>query len=146
MRVSRAQLRPSPRPPAGGFGPGCSGLSSLPRFPCHELKVDKSFGDGLGTDNPDDGALTSAISSMAQSLRLEVVAEGIERVAQRDELWSMGCGLGQGYLYSKPVPAQQLLTLLDRAQPLGTPVAVSAGANIARLRLPVPILRLPGVG
>ena len=128
------------------FGTGYSSLSYLQRFHVHELKVDKSFVDGLGTDNPDDGALTSAILSMAQSLRLEVVAEGIERVAQRDELWSMGCGLGQGYLYSKPVPAQQLLTLLDRAQPLGTPVAVSAGANIARLRLPVPILRLPGVG
>lgn len=86
------------------FGTGYSSLSYLQRFNVHELKVDKSFVDGLGTDNPDDGALTAAILSMAQSLRLEVVAEGIERVAQRDELWSMGCALGQGYLYSRPVP------------------------------------------
>ena len=128
------------------FGTGYSSLSYLQRFHVHELKVDKSFVDGLGTDNPDDGALTSAILSMGQSLRLEVVAEGIERTAQRDELWSMGCGLGQGYLYSRPVPPEALLALLDRAQPLGTPAAVTGGANIARLRVPVPIVRLPGVG
>ncbi len=128
------------------FGTGYSSLAYLQRFHVHELKVDKSFVDGLGTDNPDDGALTSAILSMAQSLRLEVVAEGIERTAQRDQLWSMGCGLGQGYLYSRPVPADELLALLTSGEPLGPAPAISGGTSVARLRLPAPIARMPGVG
>ncbi len=127
------------------FGTGYSSLSYLQRFNVHELKVDKSFVDGLGTDNPDDGALTAAILSMAQSLRLEVVAEGIERVAQRDELWSMGCALGQGYLYSRPVPPDELLAMLACPQPLGPPLAVTGGPGVARLQLPTPIVTLPGV-
>lgn len=124
------------------FGTGYSSLSYLQRFHVHELKVDKSFVDGLGSGNPDDAALASAILSMAHSLRLEVVAEGIESIAQRDELWSMGCGLGQGYLYSRPVPPEQLLGLLASDAPLGTPVTTSRGSNIARLRVPAPIVRL----
>ena len=78
---------------------------------------------------------------MAHSLRLEVVAEGIERTAQRDELWSMGCGLGQGYLYSRPVPPDELLRLLTLAKPLGNP-STDSGARVARLRTPAPIVRL----
>jgi len=128
------------------FGTGYSSLSYLQRFNVHELKVDKSFVDGLGTDNPDDGALTAAILSMAQSLRLEVVAEGIERVAQRDELWSLGCALGQGYLYSRPVPPDELLAMLACPRPLGPPLAVTGGPSVARLRMPTPIVSLPGVG
>lgn len=79
---------------------------------------------------------------MAHSLRLEVVAEGIESIAQRDELWSMGCGLGQGYLYSRPVPPEEMLGLLVSDVPLGTPVTTSRGSNVARLRVPAPIVRL----
>jgi diguanylate cyclase (GGDEF)-like protein/PAS domain S-box-containing protein len=124
------------------FGTGYSSLSYLQTFHVDVLKVDKSFVGGLGTGNPDDGALASAIVSMAHSLRLAVVAEGIESKAQRDELWSMGCGLGQGYLYSKPVPPEELLRLLTRAAPLGNPTIISRGSNIARLRIPVPIVRL----
>ncbi len=124
------------------FGTGYSSLSYLQRFHVHELKVDKSFVDGLGSGNPDDAALASAILSMAHSLRLEVVAEGIESMAQRDELWSMGCGLGQGYLYSRPVPPEEMLGLLVSDVPLGTPVTTSRGSNVARLRVPAPIVRL----
>jgi len=124
------------------FGTGYSSLSYLQQFQIDEVKVDKSFVDGLGSGNTDDGALSNAIVSMAHSLRLEVVAEGIERVAQRDELWSMGCGLGQGYLYSRPVPPEDLLRLLVLAQPLGNPSATSDGARVARLRTPAPIVRL----
>jgi len=123
------------------FGTGYSSLSYLQQFRVDILKVDKSFVDGLGTGNPDDGALASAIVSMAHSLRLEVVAEGIERISQRDELWSMGCGRGQGYLYSKPVPPDELLALLARAEPLGNPGTASHGSSIAPLPIPVPIVR-----
>jgi sensor c-di-GMP phosphodiesterase-like protein len=107
------------------FGTGYSSLSYLRQFQIHKLKVDKSFVDGLGSGNPNDGALTDAIVSMAHSLQLEVVAEGIERTAQRDELLSMGCALGQGYLYSRAVPPDELLDLLTRAQPLGKATTVS---------------------
>ena len=124
------------------FGTGYSSLSYLQQFKIDEVKVDKSFVDGLGSGNTDDGALANAIVSMAHSLRLEVVAEGIERAAQRDELWSMGCGLGQGYLYSRPVTSESLLRLLNLAEPLGNPSPTSGGARVARLRTPAPIDRL----
>ena len=123
------------------FGTGYSSLSYLQQFHIDEVKIDKTFVDGLGSDNSDDGALANAIVSMAHSLRLEVVAEGIERTAQQDELWSMGCGLGQGYLYSKPVPPDELLRLLTLAKPLGNP-STNSGARVSRLRTPAPIVRL----
>ena len=118
------------------FGTGYSSLSYLQKFQIDEVKVDKSFVDGLGSGNADDGALVNAIVSMAHSLRLEVVAEGIEKLAQRDDLWSMGCGLGQGYLYSRPVPPDELLRLLTLAKPLGNSPANPASARVARLRTP----------
>jgi len=124
------------------FGTGYSSLSYLQQFPIDEIKVDKSFVDGLGSETTDGGALAKAIVSMAHSLRLEVVAEGIERTAQRDELWSMGCGFGQGYLYSRPVPPEELLRLLNEAMPLGNTSDDSDGARVARLRTPAPVVRL----
>ena len=124
------------------FGTGYSSLSYLQRFQIDEVKVDKSFVDGLGSGNADDGALANAIVSMAHSLRLEAVAEGIENAAQRDELWSMGCRLGQGYLYSRPVPPEELLRLLNLDRPLGSASPSPGGASVARLRTPAPIVRL----
>jgi EAL domain-containing protein (putative c-di-GMP-specific phosphodiesterase class I) len=117
------------------FGTGYSSLSYLQQFQIDEVKVDKAFVDGLGSGNPDDGALANAIVSMSHSLRLDVVAEGIEGAAQRDDLWSMGCGLGQGYLYSRPVPADELLSLLNNGHPLGRQ-APGSGGEITRLRTP----------
>ena len=119
------------------FGTGYSSLSYLQQFQIDEVKVDKVFVDGLGSGNPDDGALANAIVSMAHSLRLEVVAEGIEEAAQRDELWSMGCGLGQGYLYSRPVPASDMLSLLNDGRPMGRHAPGSDG-KITRLRSHAP--------
>jgi diguanylate cyclase (GGDEF)-like protein/PAS domain S-box-containing protein len=116
------------------FGTGYSSLSYLQQFQIHELKVDKSFVDTLGTGNPNNGALTDAIVSMAHSLKLDVVAEGIEKAAQRDELSSMGCGLGQGYLYSKPLPPEELLDLLNEAKPLGSPTTSPHRPRTARPR------------
>lgn len=124
------------------FGTGYSSLSYLKQFQIDEVKVDKSFVDDLGSGHAADGALANAIVTMAQSLRLDVVAEGIEDVAQRDELWSMGCGLGQGYLYSRPVPPEELFRMLTAAEPLGGPSATSKRAAVARLRTPAPIVRL----
>ncbi|RYV51657.1 putative bifunctional diguanylate cyclase/phosphodiesterase [Pengzhenrongella frigida] len=94
------------------FGTGYSSLSYLQKFQMDILKIDKSFVDALGNGDPDAGALVRAIISLAHALRLEVVAEGIEQPGQRDDLAAMGCGLGQGYLYSRPVEADQLVALL----------------------------------
>jgi diguanylate cyclase (GGDEF)-like protein/PAS domain S-box-containing protein len=112
------------------FGTGYSSLSYLQQFEIHELKVDKSFVDGLGTHDNDGGALAHAIVSMAHSLRLEVVAEGIEEMAQRDELRSMGCRLGQGYLYSRPVPPEALFEMLRQGAALGTPLKSRRKARV----------------
>jgi two-component system CheB/CheR fusion protein len=86
------------------FGTGFSSLSYLKRFPIHELKVDRSFVDGIVTDR-DDRAIASAIIGMARSLDLRVVAEGVETAAQLAELQALGCDIGQGYFYAKPLPA-----------------------------------------
>ena len=84
------------------FGTGYSSLSYLRRFPVDVLKVDKSFVDAL--DDPDGYLLVRAIVDMATSLRLRVVAEGIEHPEQAAALQQFGCGLGQGYHFSRPVP------------------------------------------
>ncbi|MBC7550467.1 MAG: EAL domain-containing protein [Cellulomonas sp.] len=94
------------------FGTGYSSLSYLQKFQMDILKIDRSFVDALGDGDPTSGALVSAIIALAHALRLEVIAEGIERADQRDALWSMGCGLGQGFWYSRPVEPARMTALL----------------------------------
>ncbi len=110
------------------FGTGYSCLAYLRDLRIDILKVDKSFVDGLGTLDPDGGALAAAIVSLAHTLRLQVVAEGIEHAVQRDELWSLGCGLGQGYLYSKPVTGEDISAMLATHLRLGPGVGQPAPA------------------
>ena len=88
------------------FGTGYSSMSILRQLPIDVMKVDRSFVVGLGTD---DGAMavTHAIVALARSLRLHLVAEGIETEAQAEVLRSMGCDELQGYLFSRPLPADQ---------------------------------------
>ncbi len=88
------------------FGTGFSSLSYLKRFPLHELKVDRSFVSGI-VDDRDDAAITSAIVALADNLTLRVVAEGIETDAQRRALQGMGCRIGQGYFFSRPLTAER---------------------------------------
>ena len=89
------------------FGTGYSSLSYLKRFPVDMLKIDRSFIDGLGTD-PEDGAIVLAIVSLAQALRLGVVAEGVEYFHQLEVLHRLGCDAVQGFLLARPGPADRL--------------------------------------
>jgi diguanylate cyclase (GGDEF)-like protein len=89
------------------FGTGYSALSYLKRMPVDVLKVDRCFLDGLETDRR-DAALMRAILSIGAGMDLEVVAEGVETKAQRELLRLSGCRFGQGYLFSHPLPAEQI--------------------------------------
>lgn len=94
------------------FGTGFSGLSHLRRVPVDGLKIDRSFIADMQRD-PDDLALTSAIVAMAHSLGITVVAEGVEKQAQRDLLAGLGCDLIQGYWLGHPLAAGELLARLS---------------------------------
>jgi diguanylate cyclase (GGDEF)-like protein/PAS domain S-box-containing protein len=96
------------------FGTGYSSLSYLKRFPVDTLKLDRSFVKGL-PDDADDASITLAVITMAHSLGLEVVAEGVETPEQRRFLVTHGCDVMQGYLLSAPVPAEQCERFLAAA-------------------------------
>jgi diguanylate cyclase (GGDEF)-like protein/PAS domain S-box-containing protein len=94
------------------FGTGYSSLSYLKRLPVNGIKIDRSFIMDLHHDS-DDVAITKAIISIAHSLGLDLVAEGVERSDQRDFLLQQGCVTGQGYFYSRPLPAEEFEQLLQ---------------------------------
>ncbi len=102
-----------PRVSVDDFGTGYSSLTYLKRFPIDTLKIDQSFTRDIAT-NPEDAAITAAIIAMSQGLRMAVIAEGVETEIQRDCLLQRGCRLMQGYLFSKPVPAEQFRLLLEK--------------------------------
>ena len=93
------------------FGTGHSGLSRLRRMPVDEVKMDRSFVTGIGRD-PGDEAIARAVVSLAQSLGHQVIAEGVETEAQLAFLQSIGCGMAQGYLFSRPLDSEAMLALL----------------------------------
>ena len=95
------------------FGTGFSSLSYLRRYPLDELKIDRSFVDDV-TEKGDDQAIAKTILSMADTLKLTTVAEGIETHEQAELLRTFGCPIGQGYLFAKPMPAREVADWLGR--------------------------------
>ncbi|MDY7540688.1 EAL domain-containing protein [Undibacterium sp. RTI2.1] len=94
------------------FGTGYSSLSYLRRFPFNNLKIDQSFIRQL-TNDPDDGTLVSAVINMGRSLKMCVIAEGIETSEQHDYLLSQRCEQGQGFYLARPMLADELSVLLS---------------------------------
>lgn len=95
------------------FGTGYSSLSYLKRFPINKLKIDKTFVDDIAT-HPDDAAIVKAIIAMAHGLQMKVVSEGVETKGQLDFLRQHGCEQYQGYIFSKPLPAAEIIAKLRR--------------------------------
>jgi EAL domain-containing protein (putative c-di-GMP-specific phosphodiesterase class I) len=98
------------------FGTGYSSMSYLRRFPIDKLKIDRSFISEIMA-RPDDASIVRAIVSLAHSLRLKVVAEGVETEAQLDFLKTLGCDQYQGYHFSRPLPPDEFETLIRSVQP-----------------------------
>ena len=106
------------------FGQGYSALSYLERLPIDLLKVDKAFVDRLA--NPEPAVLTEIVFELGHRMGLEIVAEGIEQAEQVNALHDLACRLGQGYLFSPPVPADEIGRWLNAG---GPPFADGCGAK-----------------
>jgi EAL domain-containing protein (putative c-di-GMP-specific phosphodiesterase class I) len=93
------------------FGTGYSSLLYLKKLPAGELKIDRGFVNALGHAT-EDAAIVSAIIALGRTLHLEIVAEGVETVAQRDFLTNLGCNSLQGFLLGRPMPPEELITAI----------------------------------
>jgi diguanylate cyclase (GGDEF)-like protein/PAS domain S-box-containing protein len=95
------------------FGTGYSNLGHLRKFPVDVLKIDQSFVRGM-SGVLDDTPIVEAVISLAKALELHVVAEGVETAQQMEQLKGMGCDLGQGYYFAKPLPSQAISEMLSK--------------------------------
>jgi EAL domain-containing protein (putative c-di-GMP-specific phosphodiesterase class I) len=95
------------------FGTGYSSLSYLRKFPIDTLKIAQTFVKDL-TNNSNDAAISKAIIAMAHSLRLEVIAEGVETMNQLSILYAQGCDAAQGFYLGKPIDEAEVPALLAK--------------------------------
>ena len=126
------------------FGTGASSLSYLRRLPVHEVKIDDSFVQGMATDTG-DLAIVRAVIGLSREFGLTVVAEGVESELTLDLLKDMGCEIGQGFLFSRPLPYERLEAWLSaqteaESTPTGevrrlraVPVVVAQGGPLSRV-------------
>jgi EAL domain-containing protein (putative c-di-GMP-specific phosphodiesterase class I) len=84
------------------FGTGYSSLAYLKRFPVDELKIDRAFVSGLGR-NSEDASIINAVTSLGHALNLSIVAEGVETVEESRQVHALGCEVGQGYYFARPM-------------------------------------------
>jgi PAS domain S-box-containing protein len=111
------------------FGTGYSSLAYLTTLPISELKIDRSFVRDLGM-TPQSSAVVTAIIALARSLGLRVIAEGVENLRQMEVLHRLGCGVMQGFLFSKPQPPEDIETWLQQTiLPRKAPWIAKAGAT-----------------
>ena len=110
------------------FGTGYSSLSRLQAFPVDALKIDRAFISRIDTD-PETHEIVRIIVMLAHGLRLKVVAEGVETPRQAEMLKEIGCEMAQGYLYSKPAPAETIEQLLRISRATGIPPMRSKAAS-----------------
>lgn len=116
------------------FGAGCSSLAHLSQLPIDKIKIDRSF-IGPVAESAHSAAIVSTVVGLGRSLSMSTTAEGIETAELAERLLSLGCETGQGYLYSRPIPAGQTLALLNtrgtnlsaeaKAKPLSRPEPVA---------------------
>jgi diguanylate cyclase (GGDEF)-like protein len=112
------------------FGTGYSSLSRLAEFPIESLKIPKPFVDKLVGEDLDE-AFVDAILRLGDSLGLAAVAEGIEHPAQAERLRQMGCRFGQGYLFGRPIPAEEVERLLYQESPTRPQLSLVPSSRIA---------------
>lgn len=105
------------------FGTGYSSLSYLQEFPISTLKIDRSFVQRMGSQN-DSTQIVKAVVTLARSLKMKVIAEGVENEEQLKQLEEVGCQFGQGYLFSGPIVADEAFKLVSENPKLFTPTAV----------------------
>jgi len=98
------------------FGTGYSSLSYIAKLPLSALKIDRAFITHVA-ERGDDRAIVSSVISLAHALKLKVVAEGVETPAQAQLLRELGCDLGQGFLYARAAPLEEVEALLGVAPP-----------------------------
>ncbi len=111
------------------FGTGYSSLSYLRRFPLQTLKIDHTFVSRLSKGDTGSVGIVAAVASLAHSLELEVTAEGVESEEQLAFLRSLGCTNAQGYLFSRPLPAETLTKLLQEKGRVGLHPVIAEGAD-----------------
>ena len=109
------------------FGTGQSSLSYLTRLPLSQLKIDQSFVRHLGVRHTDD-VVAQTIIGMAHNLGLTVIAEGVEQLSQLESLVRFGCQRFQGYYFSRPLPANELVHFIDQL-PLQQPASIAGGTQ-----------------
>ena len=102
------------------FGTGYASLRHLKQFPVNVIKIDRSFVQNMETD-AEDAAIIEAVLNLGKSLKIEVVAEGIETPSHARRLQGMGCRYGQGFLFSRAVAASCVPGIIDRFAPVGAP-------------------------
>jgi EAL domain-containing protein (putative c-di-GMP-specific phosphodiesterase class I) len=97
------------------FGTGYSSLAYLQQFPVDSLKIDRSFISGMAKSSEGD-ALLHTLMQLGKALNLETLAEGIEEPGQLEQLQSEKCDVGQGFLFAKPLPADEIEAFFARTQ------------------------------